>query len=55
MCKFESGLTSKKCKLFLGRVTELTTSESCSYKAHANHYKKNECLLIIKTCIKGKF
>jgi len=21
MCKFESGLTSKKCKLFLGRVT----------------------------------
>jgi len=20
MCKFESGLTSKKCKLFLGRV-----------------------------------
>ena len=21
MCKFESGLTSKKCKLFLGRVS----------------------------------
>ena len=27
MCKFESGLTNKKCKLFLGRVNALRRSQ----------------------------
>ena len=30
MCKFESGLTSKKCKLFLGRVI----LDESKYQAH---------------------
>jgi hypothetical protein len=36
MCKFESGLISNKCKLFLGRVT-LADAQNVAGDDHAQH------------------
>ena len=36
MCKFESGLTNKKCKLFLGRVKISSIAHCTHLQSHSS-------------------